>query len=96
MNGSMNTIVSISELEKSGFMDQLLALSNSAKRQVIHILIDSMLDNKKNSATSNLNTSNRTQMMLSKFAGAWVGEESTDELMCKIRENSSIREPLHF
>lgn len=36
----------------------------------------------------------RTLDMLEKHAGSWVGDETTDEIMDKIRENSCIREPL--
>ena len=39
---------------------------------------------------------NYTERMLKKHAGSWNGEESTDDLMNKIRENSSTREPLIF
>ena len=91
----MNTISYPSELSNPGLMDQLMALSTTAKRQVIHLLLDSMLDEKRTTA-SRTDASNRTQAMLDKFAGAWVGEESADELMQKIREDSSIREPLNL
>ena len=37
-----------------------------------------------------------TEDMVNKHAGTWVGEESVDEIMSKIRENSSSSEPLKF
>ncbi len=37
-----------------------------------------------------------TSRMLEKHAGKWVGDESVDEIMGIIRENSSVREPLAF
>ena len=37
-----------------------------------------------------------TEDMVNKHAGTWVGEESVDEIMAKIRENSSSSEPLKF
>lgn len=35
-----------------------------------------------------------TQQMLSRFSGAWHGEESADEIIATINESKGIRDPL--
>ena len=34
--------------------------------------------------------------MLKKYAGAWKGDNSVDDIMKMVREGSSVREPLKF
>ena len=71
------------------YINALLGMSNDTKLRVIRLLTDSLLN-------QNVVTEDNTQMMLKKHAGAWVGNESADEIMSCIRENSSSRSPLEF
>lgn len=63
---------------------------NSALFLYVKMLTNSMLK----SETKAEDNKKHTLDMLEKHAGSWVGDETTDEIMDKIRENSCIREPL--
>ena len=71
------------------YINVLLGMSNDTKLRVIRLLTDSLLN-------QNAVIEDNTQMMLRKHAGAWVGNESADEIISCIRENSSSRSPLEF
>lgn len=73
------------------YINVLLGMSDDTKLRVIRILTDSMLNSKKMEIGGDL-----TLSMLKKYAGAWVGDESADDIVACIRENSSMREPLEF
>lgn len=74
------------------YMNLLLGMSDDTKLRIIRMLTDSLLNRERISVKSPSFTSE----MLRKHAGAWVGEESSDEIMSVIRENSTVREPLKF
>lgn len=76
----------------AGFVDALLRMSDEIKLRIISLLTDSLLKSEQNVADEEA----YTRKMLEKHAGTWVGDETTDEIMGKIRESSSIREPLKF
>lgn len=77
----------------TNYINVLLGMSNDTKLRVIRILTDSLLE------PETLTTSDKkdyTRAMLKKHAGAWVGDESADEIMSCVRENYSSRSPLEF
>ena len=76
----------------TNYINVLLGMSNDTKLRIIRLLTDSLL---KSDVISDNNKSH-TQAMLKKHAGAWVGNESTDEIITNIRENYSSRTPLEF
>ena len=71
------------------YVNMLLGMSDDAKLRVIRLLTDSLLNR-------NVAIEDKTQVMLKKHAGAWVGNESADEITSCIRENYSSRSPLEF
>ena len=73
------------------YINTLLGMSNDTKLRIIRLLTDSLI----NSEMVETGVDN-TQQMLQKHAGAWVGNETAEELMSCIRENSSSRSPLEF
>lgn len=77
----------------TNYINVLLGMSNDTKLRVIRLLTDSLL---KSNVISSDNNKSHTQAMLKKHAGAWVGNESTDEIITNIRENYSSRTPLEF
>ena len=76
----------------NNYMNVLLGMSDDTKLRIIRLLMDSLLECKKNETHS----PSYTHDMLKKHAGAWVGNETTDKIMSDIRENSSIRKPLEL
>lgn len=70
----------------------LYLLSDSMKLRLAALLTSSVADKTDNAIIGQ----NRTDEMIKKHFGAWQGNETTEELMAAIRENSSIREPLRF
>lgn len=88
----MDTTIKFPSNLPSDFVRLLLSMSDRMKLYVIKLLTDSMLKSEKDATDDK----NYTERMLKKHAGSWKGEESTDDLMNKIRENSSTREPLIF
>lgn len=88
----METIVKPSVNMPTHILSTLLSMSDKMKLYVIKVLTDSMLK----SETKADDDKKHTLDMLEKHAGSWVGDETTDEIMDKIRENSSIRKPLKF
>ncbi len=73
------------------YINTLLGMSNDTKLRIIRRLTDSLL----NSGMGETGVEN-TQQVVQKHAGAWVGNETAEELMSCIRENSSSRSPLEF
>ena len=73
------------------YINALLGMSNDTKLRVIRLLTDSLI--KSEMAETDVDN---TQLMLQKHAGAWVGNESAEDIMSCIRENSSARSPLEF
>ena len=61
-------------------------MSNDTKLRVIRLLTDSLI--KSEMVEANVDN---TQLMLQKHAGAWVGNESAEDIVSYIRENSSAR-----
>lgn len=41
-----------------------------------------------------ISSDRQTEQMLNRFAGCWHGDESADEIIARINESKSIREPL--
>lgn len=70
----------------------LYLLSDSMKLRLAALLTSSVADKTDNAISGR----NHTDKMIKKHFGAWQGEETTEDLMATIRENSSIREPLSF
>ena len=68
------------------YINALLGMSNDTKLRVIRLLTDSLI--KSEMAETDVDN---TQLMLQKHAGAWVGNESAEDIMSCIRENSSAR-----
>ncbi len=73
------------------YINALLGMSNDTKLRIIRLLTDSLI--KSEMVETDVDN---TQQMLQKHAGAWVGDESVEEIMSCIRENSSSRFPLEF
>ena len=76
-------------------MPQLFALSNDQKLRVISLLTQSMLRAPKDKADV-MDEKEYTRQMLEKHAGKWVGDETAEDILSAIRENSSMREPVMF
>lgn len=74
------------------YINILLGLSDDTKLRIIRMLTDSLIKHEEIEAKPATLTSD----MLRKHAGAWIGNETADEIMSTIRENSSIRQPLEF
>lgn len=74
------------------YWNLLYLLNDSMKLRLAALLTSSVADKADNAITGK----NCTDEMIKKHFGAWQGNETTDELMASIRENSSIREPLRF
>lgn len=70
-----------------------LSLSNSNKDWLAEKIIMSKTDEEIEQKTLS-EEEKYTQQMLNRFAGAWHGEESAEEIIAKINEGKSIREPL--
>lgn len=88
----METTMKSSVNMPANILNTLLSMSDKMKLNVIKILTDSMLKSEALVADGTKHTLD----MLEKHAGSWVGDETAEEIMAKIRENSSIREPLKF
>lgn len=65
----------------------LSSLSDSVKLRLASMLTTSIVEK----ADKRESSAELTQRMLKKYRGAWVGDESADEIIAAIRENSSIR-----
>lgn len=65
----------------------LSSLSDGVKLRLASMLTTSIIENVDKKETS----SELTKRMLKKYNGAWVGDENAEEIMTRIRENSSIR-----
>lgn len=74
----------------SNYMKVLSIMSDDTKLRIIRMLTDSLIKHE-NTA---IDPPPFTAEMLKKHAGAWMGNETADEIMTAIRENSSIRKPL--
>ncbi|MCD7924357.1 MAG: hypothetical protein LUI85_06555 [Bacteroides sp.] len=88
----METTIKSSAHIPVNFLNTLLSMSDKMKLYVIKVLTDSLLK----SDIEAVDEKKHTQEMLEKHAGTWVGDETAGEIMAKIRENSSTREPLNF
>ena len=86
----MSHTTSITDINNPSFINELLQLSDAAKRRIIHLLVDSL------STGHRTEEKVRTDFMLKKYAGAWKGDNSVDDIMKMVREGSSVREPLKF
>lgn len=80
------------DMGEMSLVRELLSLSDVAKRRIIHLLELSI----SNHDTALADEKKHTEQMLKKFAGAWTGGETADEIMQKVRERSSIRKPISF
>lgn len=88
----MDTTIKFSSNLSGDFVRLLLSMSDKMKLHVIKLLTDSLLK----SEMDVIDEMKYTEQMLKKHAGTWSDDESVDDLMSKIRENTSIREPLKF
>ena len=77
----------------AGYVNALLGMNDDTKLRIIRLLTDSLL---KDSVAPVECSEDYTRSMLDKHAGSWRGEESADEIMACVRENSSNRQPLDF
>lgn len=80
-------IVYSPNMEELSLVKKILSLSDVAKRRIVRLLECSIADKDANV----VDEKKCTEQMLRKFAGAWQGNESADEIMQHIRETSSIR-----
>lgn len=88
----MESTMNNSQFLPNNYIGMLLGMSDDTKLRIIRLLTDSLLH-----STSKVdNPSLRTDEMLKKHAGAWVGDETSDEIISAIKDNSSIRKPLDF
>ena len=87
----MDAAMNQSNVLPINYINALLGMSNDTKLRVIRLLTDSLI--KSEMAETDVDN---TQLMLQKHAGAWVGNESAEDIMSCIRENSSARSPLEF
>lgn len=78
----------------ANYVNILLGMSKNTKLRIIRLLTDSLI--KSEIVEPADDSKEYTRKMLDKYAGAWSGNESADELMAAIRENSSVREPMQF
>lgn len=63
------------------------------KIYLISILSNSLLSGKK---TDNITEEDYTMQMINRFAGAWNGEETAEEIIANIKEASGTRQPLEL
>lgn len=90
----MNTTIPNNEAPTVGLYWRLLrTMSRTARLNLATMLTTSVLEDEKEAQTA---VSDHTRVMLNKFYGAWVGEESADETVKVIRENATSREPIAF
>jgi len=80
--------ISIAEL----YWKILSSLSDSVKLRLAKMLTSSVAEKAEKQESS----SELTERMLKKYNGAWVGDESSEEIMTAIRENSSIRKAIQL
>lgn len=64
--------------------------SNEVKLRLISMLSESMTTHSEFSGRD----TDKTEVFLSKYAGAWAGDESADEIISTLRSNRSIRKPI--
>lgn len=67
-------------------------LSDGVKLRLASMLTTSIVEK----ADKKESSAELTQRMLNKYSGAWVGDESADEIMTAIYENSSIRKAVRL
>lgn len=85
----------MSTLALNKLLEYILSLSLTNKNKdwlaekIIMSKTDETMDLKALSAEDKF-----TQQMLSRFSGAWHGEESAEEIIATINEGKSIRQPL--
>jgi flagellar motor switch protein FliG len=70
----------------SYYWDELKNLSNDEKLQIIMLLSSSMRKKEEDKEKS----SHYTKKMLSRFSGAWVGEESPEEIIQNINSSKAV------
>lgn len=63
------------------------------KIYLINILSNSLLTGRK---TPNITEEEYTMQMINRFAGAWNGEETAEEIIANIKEAGGIRQPLEM
>ena len=78
------------QLILDAYWKNLQSLSNDLKLKLAAKLTTSVIED------TEKKTSEKTQNMLDKYSGAWVGEESAEDIMKMIKEGSTSREPLDF
>lgn len=74
------------------YWNTLRSLSDDIKLRLAAMLTVSVVEKDKEETDSSI----LTKRMLDKYGGAWKGDESADEIMAAIRENSSIRKPIEL
>lgn len=70
----------------------LSPLGDGAKLRLVTMLTTSIVEKIDKKETS----SELTARMLKKYNGTWMGDESPEEIMSAIRENSSIRNAVNL
>lgn len=73
------------------YWNMLKDLSDNIKLRLATRLTASVLHEKAEAQEKSL-----PRTVLDKYCGAWEGEESADEIMATIKQNSTIRKPLSY
>ena len=96
-SNNMNTLTIRDERADRKIIDaywnMLRSLSNDMKLKLATRLTASVVEKAERTETS---VSEHTRQMLDKFYGAWEGDESAEQIIATMKENSSIRQPLEF
>lgn len=83
--------------EAEGYWKLLKNTSNEVKLRLITLLSQSMTENsdRTNAATDN-SAQKRTERFIARFAGAWHGDESAEDIVGIINEGRTCRKPVSF
>lgn len=74
------------------YLKTLRPLSDNVKLRLAALLTNSVAEER----AQGKRPDDLTQRMLEKHFGAWEGDETSEEIMQAIRENSSIRKPVEL
>lgn len=93
----MNTLTIKNERTDKKIIDaywnMLRSLNNEMKLKLATRLTASVIEKTERTEAS---VSEHTRCMLDKFYGAWEGDESAEQIIATMKENTSIRKPLEF
>lgn len=76
----------------SMYWNTLRSMSRSVRLALAVKLTNSVLEEEREEKSDE----EYTEEMLDRFFGKWVGDETPEELMAIIKENSTSREPISF